>query len=41
MEQQERIGLQAKRILDWGRIEYLNEHAWAFQEAHASTIKDR
>ncbi len=24
MEQQEEIGLKAKRILDWGRIEYLN-----------------
>lgn len=28
IEQQEQIGLKAKRILDWGRIEYLNQHGF-------------
>ncbi|CAF1080215.1 unnamed protein product [Adineta steineri] len=28
IEQQEQIGLKAKRLLDWGRIEYLNENGF-------------
>ncbi|CAF1255501.1 unnamed protein product [Rotaria sordida] len=28
IEQQEKIGLKAKRILDWGRIEYLNKNGF-------------
>lgn len=28
MEQQEQIGLKAKRLVDWGRIEYLREHGF-------------
>ncbi len=28
IEQQEQIGLKAKRILDWGRIEYLNKNGF-------------
>ncbi len=28
IEQQEQIGLKAKRILDWGRIEYLNNNGF-------------
>jgi len=28
IEQQEQIGLKAKRILDWGRIEYLNQNGF-------------
>jgi tRNA:m4X modification enzyme len=28
IEHQEQIGLKAKRILDWGRIEYLNKNGF-------------
>ncbi len=28
VEQQEQIGLKAKRILDWGRIDYLNHNGF-------------
>jgi hypothetical protein len=28
IEKQEKIGLNAKRILDWGRIEYLNANGF-------------
>lgn len=28
IEQQEQIGLKAKRILDWGRVDYLKKNAF-------------
>ena len=37
VEQQEKIGLKAKRILDWGRIEYLNHNGFnAYLKVYAS-----
>lgn len=29
IEEQEKIGLKAKRLLDWGRIEYLNGNGFS------------
>jgi hypothetical protein len=37
IEHQEQIGLKAKRLLDWGRIEYLNDNGFnAYLKVYAS-----
>ena len=37
IEQQEQIGLKAKRLLDWGRLEYMQNHGFeAYLQVYAS-----